>query len=130
MKRVLIVSYYWPPAGGSGVQRWVKFAKYLPAEGWQPVIYTPQNPELSSVDETLLKDVPAEAEIVKRPITEPYSFYRRLFGSKSSTDMQSLIKASGATATGGEVNPISGGAKSWKQGLSHMTSMNQKKMII
>lgn len=118
MKRVLIVSYYWPPAGGSGVQRWVKFAKYLPAEGWQPVIYTPQNPELSSVDETLLKDVPAEAEIVKRPITEPYSFYRRLFGSKSSTDMQSLIKASGATATGGEVNPISGGAKSWKQGLS------------
>lgn len=118
MKRVLIISYYWPPAGGSGVQRWVKFAKYLPAEGWQPVVYTPQNPELSSVDETLLKDIPAEAEIIKRPILEPYGFYRRLFGSKSSTDMQSLIKDSAVSATGGEVNPISGGSKSWKQSLS------------
>lgn len=118
MKRVLIISYYWPPAGGSGVQRWVKFAKYLPAEGWQPVVYTPQNPELSSVDETLLKDIPAEAEIIKRPILEPYGFYRRLFGSKSSTDMQSLIKDSAVSATGGEVNPISGGTKSWKQSLS------------
>ena len=118
MKRVLIISYYWPPAGGSGLQRWVKFAKYLPAEGWQPVVYTPQNPELSSVDETLLKDIPAEAEIIKRPILEPYGFYRRLFGSKSSTDMQSLIKDSAVSATGGEVNPISGGTKSWKQSLS------------
>lgn len=118
MKRVLIISYYWPPAGGSGVQRWVKFAKYLPAEGWQPVIYTPLNPELSSVDETLAGDIPAEAEIIRRPITEPYGLYRRLFGAKSSTDMQSLIKESPATATGGEVNPISGGAKSWKQSLS------------
>ena len=45
MKRVLVITYYWPPSGGSGVQRWVKFAKYLPAEGWQPVIYTPENPE-------------------------------------------------------------------------------------
>ena len=48
MKRVLIITYYWPPSGGSGVQRWVKFAKYLPAEGWQPVIYTPENPELTT----------------------------------------------------------------------------------
>ena len=48
MKRVLIVTYYWPPSGGSGVQRWVKFAKYLPAAGWQPVVYTPENPELTT----------------------------------------------------------------------------------
>ena len=119
MKRVLIISYYWPPAGGSGVQRWVKFAKYLPSEGWQPVIYTPENPELSSVDETLLADIPAEAEIIRRPITEPYGIYRRLMGSKASTDMQTLIGDSkGTGATGGEVNPISGGSKNWKQNLS------------
>ena len=135
MKRVLVISYYWPPAGGSGVQRWVKFAKYLPSEGWQPVVYTPENPELSSVDETLLVDIPAEAEIIRRPITEPYGIYRRLMGSKASTDMQTLIggsrgagaRAAGggetapggtARATGGEVNPISGGSKSWKQNLS------------
>ena len=135
MKRVLVISYYWPPAGGSGVQRWVKFAKYLPAEGWQPVIYTPENPELSSVDETLLTDIPAEAEIIRRPIMEPYGFYRRVMGSKASTDMQTLIGGSRGTgaraagggetapggtarATGGEVNPISGGSKNWKQNLS------------
>lgn len=124
MKRVLIISYYWPPAGGSGVQRWVKFAKYLPAEGWQPVIYTPENPELSSVDKTLEADIPAEAEVIRRPILEPYGFYRRLMGSKASIDMQTLIDesqgaaAGGAKATGGEVNPISGGHKSWKQKVS------------
>ena len=131
MKRVLVISYYWPPAGGSGVQRWVKFAKYLPSEGWQPVIYTPENPELSSVDKTLQADIPAEAEIIRRPITEPYGIYRKLMGSKASTDMQTLIGGRGAAAkgsvgaaagdaraTGGEVNPISGGSKNWKQNLS------------
>ena len=119
MKKVLVISYYWPPAGGSGVQRWVKFTRYLPSEGWQPVIYTPLNPEISSVDETLLKDIPAGTEIIKRPITEPYSLYRRLFGAKSSTDLLTLAGESGkARATGGEVNPISGGDKSLKQRVS------------
>ena len=76
MKRVLIITYYWPPSGGSGVQRWVKFAKYLPANGWQPVIYTPENPELTAVDKTLAAEIPPEAEIVKTRILEPYGIYR------------------------------------------------------
>lgn len=118
MKRVLVITYYWPPAGGSGVQRWVKFCKFLPSEGWQPVIYTPLNPEISSVDETLLAEIPAEAEVVKTKIVEPYAAYRRLMGSGSSTDMKSLIADSSVKATGGEVNPISGGTKSFKQKLS------------
>ena len=63
MKRVLVITYYWPPSGGSGVQRWVKFARYLPAEGWQPVIYTPSNPELTAVDETLAAEVPDGVEV-------------------------------------------------------------------
>ena len=53
MKRVLIITYYWPPSGGSGVQRWLKFTKYLREFGWEPVIYTPSNPELMAVDNTL-----------------------------------------------------------------------------
>ena len=44
MKKVLIITYYWPPAGGSGVQRWLKFTKYLPKNNWIPIIYTPENP--------------------------------------------------------------------------------------
>ena len=88
MKRALIITYYWPPAGGSGVQRWVKFAKYLPSEGWQPVVYTPQNPDLPSVDESLLEDIPAEAEIIKTPIIEPYGIYRKLTGSKGQIKIE------------------------------------------
>ena len=50
MKKVLIITYYWPPSGGAGVQRWLKFAKYLPEFGWQPIIYTPENPDFSLKD--------------------------------------------------------------------------------
>ena len=115
MKRVLIITYYWPPSGGSGVQRWVKFAKYLPKEGWQPVIYTPENPELTTVDKTLASEIPPEAEIVKRHIFEPYGIYRALMGKGSSTDLKSLTSAG---SDGDEVNPVNGGKKTWKQRLS------------
>ena len=114
MKRVLIITYYWPPSGGSGVKRWVKFSKYLPSEGWQPVIYTPSNPEYTSVDRTLEAEIPSEAEIIRRPISEPYGIYRRLMGKDSSTDMKTLT----AGASGGSVTPISSGKKSFKQRLS------------
>lgn len=115
MKRVLIVSYYWPPSGGSGVQRWVKFAKYLPSFGWQPVIYTPENPELTAVDKTLEAEVPPQAEIIKRPIIEPYKLYRKLMGQGSSTDLKTLTSAGSGQD---EVNPINGRTKSFKQKLS------------
>ncbi|MGX9985925.1 glycosyl transferase family 1 [Soonwooa purpurea] len=71
-KKVLIITYYWPPAGGPGVQRWLKFSKYLPNFGWQPIIYTPENPSYPIVDETLLKDIPENIEIVRTKIWEPY----------------------------------------------------------
>ncbi len=103
MKRVLIISYYWPPTGGSGVQRWVKFAKYLPAEGWQPVIYTPENPEQLAVDTSLAAEVPAEAEIVKTRILEPYGLYRK------------FLKGSGHSREAVEVNPVNSRNKSFLQ---------------
>ena len=114
MKRVLVITYYWPPSGGSGVQRWVKFAKYLPSEGWQPVIYTPENPEYTAIDHTLEAEIPREAEIIRRPIAEPYNLYRRLMGKGASTDMKTLT----AGASGGAVTEISSGRKSFKQRLS------------
>ena len=80
--RVLIISYYWPPTGGSGVQRWVKFSKYLSSEGWQPVIYTPLNPEMTAVDESLAAEIPQDVEVVRRKIFEPYGIYRRLLGRR------------------------------------------------
>ena len=106
MNRVLIITYYWPPTGGSGVQRWVKFSKYLPAMGWQPVVYTPENPEMLVRDDSLLADIPPEAEIVKRRIVEPYGLYRRLVG------------AGAAGSEKNEINPLNSGEKNWKQKLS------------
>ncbi|MDN3691935.1 glycosyltransferase family 4 protein [Chryseobacterium tructae] len=77
-KKILIITYYWPPAGGPGVQRWLKFAKYLPDFGWKPVIYTPENPSYPLVDETLMKDVPEDIEIVRTKIWEPYQLAEKL----------------------------------------------------
>lgn len=81
-KRVLIITYYWPPAGGVAVQRWLKFVKYLPNYGWEPVIYTPENPEFFYEDKSLLKDIPEKAKVIKRPIWEPYNIYKSLTGKK------------------------------------------------
>ena len=78
--RVLIISYYWPPSGGAGVQRWVKFVKYLRDFGWEPVVYVPENPEYPSLDATFANDLPEQLEVIKRPIWEPYNIYRTLTG--------------------------------------------------
>lgn len=82
MKRVLIITYYWPPSGGSGVQRWLKMSKYLPEYGWQPVIYTTENAEYPIIDHSLEKDVAPNIEVIRRPITEPYSAYKKFLGIK------------------------------------------------
>lgn len=88
MKRVLIITYYWPPSGGGGVMRWLKMSKYLPELGWQPVIYTPENPDPSVRDESLLREIHPLTEIIRTPIREPYSIYRRLTGKKKSAEFK------------------------------------------
>ena len=82
MKRVLIITYYWPPSGGSGVQRWLKMSKYLPEYGWQPVVYTTENAEYPIIDHSLEKDVAPNIEVIRRPINEPYSAYKKFLGIK------------------------------------------------
>ena len=91
MKKVLIITYYWPPAGGSGVQRWLKFTKYLPKYSWQPIIYTPENPYFEVKDQALLNDIPAEAKIWKTPIWEPYALKDKLFGKGSESQSAGVI---------------------------------------
>ena len=101
MKRVLVIAYYWPPSGGSGVQRWVKFVKYLPAEGWEPVVFAPENADYPSLDPSFQAEVPADVEVLRGRIWEPYAAYRKLTGAKST-----------------QVTEISSGPKTWKQRLS------------
>lgn len=71
-KKILIISYYWPPAGGPGVQRWLKFVKYLPEFGWEPTVFIPENPSYPIVDDTLEKNVSKDLKIIKTKIWEPY----------------------------------------------------------
>jgi glycosyltransferase involved in cell wall biosynthesis len=82
MKKVLILTYYWPPAGGAGVQRWLKFVKYMRHFGWEPVVYTAENGEMPVIDQSLEKDVPDNLTVIKTPIWEPYTFYKRFIGRK------------------------------------------------
>jgi glycosyltransferase involved in cell wall biosynthesis len=83
-KKVLIITYYWPPTGGAGVQRWLKFSKYFRQFNWEPIIYTPSNPDFPINDETLLKDVLPNLEILRTQINEPYDVYRKIMGKKKT----------------------------------------------
>lgn len=109
-KRVLIITYYWPPSGGSGVQRWLKFVKYLVRAGWEPFVFTPENPSFTIQDPSLQKDVPATVEVIKFPIWEPYQIFFKvssLFGNKNvqqtdfiSTGKRSFFKSISAWVRG------------------------------
>ena len=79
--KALIITYYWPPAGGSGVQRWLKFVKYLQDFDVEPVVYTVQDPKYALMDETLEKEIPKNITILKQPIWEPNNLLT-LFKSK------------------------------------------------
>jgi hypothetical protein len=81
-KKVLIITYYWPPSGGSGVQRWLHFSRYLAQLGWEPIIYTPENAEAPLVDESLLDEFTDSVHVIKYPIWEPFDAYKALTGKK------------------------------------------------
>jgi len=81
--KVLIITYYWPPAGGSGVQRWLKFVKYFRNFEIEPVVYTVENPKYPILDESLQKDIPKGIEVLKQPIFEPNNILS-FFGKKKS----------------------------------------------
>lgn len=91
MKKVLIITYYWPPSGGGGVQRWVKFVKYLRKYNWEPIVFTPENPEIPSYDESLIKDIPHDITILKNKIWEPYSFYKKFTGKNKKDRIQTAF---------------------------------------
>lgn len=82
MRKVLIIAYYWPPAGGGGVQRWVKFAKYLAGFGWEPILYVPENADYPLLDPSLAEEIPATLRVIRRPIWEPYKLFRWFTGQK------------------------------------------------
>ena len=92
MRKVLVIAYYWPPAGGPGVQRWLKFVKYLPEFGFEPIVYAPKNPNYPIVDEKLMDEVPKGVKVIQQPIKEPYGFASLLSKKKTKTISSGIIR--------------------------------------
>lgn len=93
MKKVLIITYYWPPAGGPGVQRVLKFVKYLPKFGWEPIILTVENGEYPAIDESLLYEIPTNIKVYKTKSFEPFNLYKGLTGQKGNIPTHILNKS-------------------------------------
>ena len=90
-KKLLIITYYWPPAGGPGVQRWLKFVKYLPDFDVQPIVFVPKNPTYPIVDSNLVSEVSDKAIILKTPIFEPYQLASFLSKNKTKKISSGII---------------------------------------
>ncbi len=84
IKKVLIISYYWPPAGGISVLRTLKFVKYLRGFGWEPIVYAPQNANYLYSDENNFKDIPSNIKVIRKKIIEPFNLFKVLTGRKKN----------------------------------------------
>lgn len=91
MKKVLIITYYWPPAGGPGVQRWLKFVKYLPDFDIEPIVYCPDAPNYPLTDTSLVSELRSDLTVLKTPISEPYKWAHFFSKSKTSDLSKGLI---------------------------------------
>lgn len=92
-KKVLIVLYYWPPAGGPGVQRWLKFVKYLKDFDIQPTVFAPKNPHYPIKDKSLESEIPNHVKVIKSSITEPYALANRFSKQDTNTLSKGIIKS-------------------------------------
>jgi hypothetical protein len=90
-KKVLVITYYWPPAAGPGVQRFLKFCKYLPEFGWDTVVLTVDSGSYSSKDDSLGSDIVSGVPVYKTKTFEPFTIYNKLRGSKGNTVPVSLM---------------------------------------
>lgn len=94
MKKVLIITYHWPPSGGITVLRCLKIAKYLRSFGWEPVIFTAKNASYQFEDESNARDIPLNCEIHQVPILEPINFFKVLSGRKKNKPLQNITSNS------------------------------------
>lgn len=84
MKKILVVTYYWPPSGGAGVQRWLKFVKFLPEFGYEPYVLTvrEENASYAQLDRSLEKEVDPKIKVIRTSSFEPYNLYLKISGKK------------------------------------------------
>jgi len=104
-RKVLVIAYHFPPGGGPGVQRVLKHVTYLRQFGWTPIVLTVQDGDFPARDESLLEKVPSDVRVVRVPIIEPYTLYRKFMGRKGA-------------AVDVNVNKSSDQRSGWKEHLS------------
>ncbi|BAO56449.1 glycosyltransferase family protein [Nonlabens marinus] len=93
-KNIFIVTYYWPPAGGPGVQRWLKFVKYLSKDDFDIHVVIPENPDYPSIDDSLMGEIPEDITMIKVHIQEPSRALKKLFGTKTKKLQRGFIEKS------------------------------------
>jgi hypothetical protein len=93
MKKVLIITYYWPPCGGIGVLRCLKWAKYLRQHGWEPIIFTAEGAHYPTIDHSNDKDIPEGITILREKIWEPYHIYKYITGQKKDANVNNVFYA-------------------------------------
>lgn len=91
LKRVLIITYYWPPSGGIAVLRCLKFAKYLRDYGWEPVIFTARDAHYPTFDDSNDRDLPPDLEVIRQPIWEPYAWYKKFMGKPADENVNNVF---------------------------------------
>ncbi len=91
MKKALIITYYWPPAGGPGVQRALNIVEHLPEFGWEPIILTVEKPSAPAVDESLFSRIPKNCKVYRTRANEPFTAYKKLTGRKTEATLPKNI---------------------------------------
>ena len=91
MKKALIITYYWPPAGGPGVQRVLNIVEHLSEFGWVPIILTVETPSAPSIDKSLLSRIPQNCKVYRTNTSEPFAAYKKLTGKKAGTALPKNI---------------------------------------
>lgn len=91
-KKALLITYYWPPAGGPGVHRWLRFSNYFTENGWDLTVYCPDNAAWPVVDEKLLEEVPSTVTVIRQPIFEPHKFFQKKAGFTGGAGLGSTTK--------------------------------------
>lgn len=92
MQKVLVIAYYWPPAGGPGVQRWLKFVKYLPEFQIEPIVFVPEGPSYPILDQSLVHEIPKGIRVIKKPICEPYTWASLISKKKTKAISSGIIQ--------------------------------------
>ena len=111
-KRVLVVSYYFPPSGGPGVQRILKFVKYLPEFGFDPAVLTVAGGDYPARDESLVDEIPNGVAVLRTRIPEPYGLYRKLTGKQKGSAVDVNVNR-----PRGQRLPASERAAEWVRGM-------------